>query len=582
MKKSVRENIRQLRESIERGQRFITHDVWRIGAPGEEVPAGLIIKQIRAVILLARGLIEETLLLRASALTFATLLFLVPFFAMMFYLIQTFNLGDHIYDKVDERLTRAVVTIRNLTDEVEEIEEEGEGEVAEGEAVVPAPITVQNEVLAEGEVVEDLFAEGEIVAVEGEGAEGEVVAVEGESVGGEIAASVSLEGEGEPVVTEAPATVIKRPKRRPEESDALLKQELISWIFPIFNDGHSITEDPTYENPVKLLVRFAEEGASSPHAIGVSGLLFILSTVFGFMRNVEYTFNKIWGVSQQRNPLRVLSHYMMITLLLPFVAAVIMGISAALESQYVVDVLGPFAVGLRGTQFLILCLTFTLMYMLIPNTKVYFRYALLGGVIGAALYMLNSWSYVKFQTGLARYTLFFSTFALFPLTLMYIYFSWLILLFGSLVSFAYQNEKTFAMERLADHATFAYREAIAVRIMVELSDRFRRGRYPMTVKDAAEEWNIPTRLVTETLDSLIQAKLVTACATTPVCYQPARSPHSIQVLDVVNAVRESGQDPSLFRQDKDYKHLYAGIDAASPNVMHADIQSLAEDATSIA
>jgi membrane protein len=79
MKMAIKENIAQLRASVERGQRFITHDIWRIGAPGEEVPAGIIIKQIRAVILLARGLVEETLLLRASALTFATLLFLVPF-----------------------------------------------------------------------------------------------------------------------------------------------------------------------------------------------------------------------------------------------------------------------------------------------------------------------------------------------------------------------------------------------------------------------------------------------------------------------------------------------------------------------
>ena len=126
------------------------------------------------------------------------------------------------------------------------------------------------------------------------------------------------------------------------------------------------------------------------------------------------------------------------------------------------------------------------------------------------------WSYVKFQTGLVRYTWFFSTFALFPLLLMYIYFSWLILLFGALVSYAYQNEKTFAMERLADHATFAYREALAVRIMVELARRFRHGQYPLTVKEAAENWNVPSRLVSETLESMIQAKLVTACATTTI------------------------------------------------------------------
>ncbi len=512
MASKILDYIGRIRASFERGQRFMTHDIWRIGLPGEQVPNGLIIKQIRAVILLARGLIEETLLLRASALTFATLLFLVPFFALMFFFIQTFNLGDQIYEKMDERLSRAVTAIRSL----------GDGR--------PIPMREATPYLSVLAGYDPPFP---------------------------------MEGEEE--------------DNRPSgESDELLKQHFIGWVFPIFAEDHSITNDPIYENPVKLLVNLAEEGAKSPRTVGISGLLFILSTVFGFMRNVEYTFNRIWGVRRQRNPFRVLSDYMMITVMLPFVAAVIMGIGAALESKYVLDTLGPFAIALRGAQFVVLCLSFTMVYLFVPNTKVYFRYALLGGLVGGSLYMLNSWAYVKFQFGLARYTPFFSTFALFPLLLMYIYFSWLILLFGSLVSFAYQNEKTFAMERLSDNATLAYRESLAVRIMIELARRFKRGAFPLTVKDAAEQWNVPTRLLSETLDCLMKAKLAAACATTPVCYQPARATNTIKVIDIVNAVRESGQDPSLLREDAQYRRLYRGLDTADPVVMRADIETLAD------
>lgn len=516
MKTSLFSYIERARASIERGRRFITHDIWRIGLPGEQVPNGFIIKQIRAVILLARGVIEETLLLRASALTFATLLFLVPFFALMFSLIQTFNLGDQIYERMDEHLTRAVETVRRLGDE-------SAPGVLEDEA--PPPDTDSTPYL-----------------------ETSVAPFEGES----------------------PPDM---------ESDELLKQQLIGWVFPIFAEGQGITDDPSYENPVKLLMSLAEEGAKSPRAIGISGLLFILSTVFGFMRNVESTFNRIWGVHRRRNFFRVISDYMMITLLLPFVAASIMGISAALESRYIAEMLGPFSIALRGSQIIILCIVFTLVYMYVPNTKVYFRYALLGGIVGAALYALNSWAYVKFQFGLARYTPFFSTFALFPLLLMYIYFSWLILLFGSLVSFAYQNEKTFAMEWLSERATVAYRETLAVRIMVELARRFKRGMFPLTVKEIAERWNVPTRLLSDTLECLMDAKLVAACATTPVCYQPARAPNTIAILEVVNAVRESGQDPSLLRKDNAYRSLDAGLNTADPNIMHTDVEALAEQIT---
>lgn len=499
---------------FERGWRFITHDVWYIGKPGETVPNGLIIKQIRAVVLLAQGLIEETLLLRASALTFATLLFLVPFFTMMFYLIQAFSLGDHIYERMDEQLYKAVVAFRSAY----------------------------------------------MADASPDGSEGEE---DRDSAG----------------LTEAPdeeanTRILGAFVHEPGKSDELLKEQLIGMVFPILAGEQTITDDPMYQNPVKLLVGLAEEGARSPQTIGISGLLFILSTVFGFMRNVEYTFNRIWGVKRQRNPLRVISHYMMITLLLPFVAAFIMGINAALESQSISDMLGSLTTVVRVFQFIVLGLAFTLVYQFVPNTRVYFRYALLGGIVGAALYMLNSWAYVKFQYGLVRYTSFFSTFALFPLLLMYIYFSWLILLFGSLVSFAYQNEKTFAMERMAEDATQAYREALAVRLMIEVTRRFNRARYPLEVREAAERWNVPTRLVSDTLEALMKANLVVACATTPVTYQPARAMRKVKILDVVNAMRTFGQDPSLLRDDAEYRELYLGLDRADPSVMQSDIDTV--------
>lgn len=503
--------VQRISAAFQRGHQFITHDIWRIGRPGEKVPSGLIIKQIRAVILLVRGLVEETLLLRASALTFATLLFLVPFFALMFYFIQTFNLGDQIYEKMDERLSKAVVALTHIT---EPEEKEDPDEVSEG----TTPLFQLEE--------------------------------------------------------SANTAALASRREEPSGNDEQLKHHLIATLFPVFSEGTGITNDPLYQNPVKYLVSFADEAARSPRTLGISGLLFILSTVFGFMRNVEYTFNRIWGVRRQRNPFRVLGHYMLLTFLLPFAAAFMMGISAALENSYVQEVLGPSAILLRSSQFLVLCLSFTLVYFFVPNTKVHLRYALLGGLVAGSLYMLNSWVYIKFQYGLIRYTNFFFAFALFPIFLMYIYFSWLLLLFGALVSFAYQNEKTFALERLATETTEAYKESLAVRTMVELCHRFKNSLSPLQIKDVAECWNVPTRLLQETLDTLKENKMVIATDTLPTSFHLARSAESISVLEVVNAIRNAGQDPSLFREDQHFKSLYKSLDTADPETLNQSIQAL--------
>ena len=160
--------------------------------------------------------------------------------------------------------------------------------------------------------------------------------------------------------------------------------------------------------------------------------------------------------------------------------------------------------------------------------------------------------------------------------LLWIYFSWLILLFGALLTFAYQNEATFALERFADKASHAYREALAVRVVVESARRFRKGLGGLSVETAAKAWNVPSRLLNDTLASLTSAGMMTACATEPVTYLPGRSPDIIRVSDVVRVVREAGVDPSHLREDAEYAPLYGGLEQGKAECMRATVAEVAE------
>ena len=101
--------INRIVEAAKRGHQFALYDVWRIGKPGEEIPQGFIIKQIRVIILLATKLLDGTHMLRASALTFATLLSIVPLLAVTFFIVQTFNLGEDVFLKFQEYMETAIV-----------------------------------------------------------------------------------------------------------------------------------------------------------------------------------------------------------------------------------------------------------------------------------------------------------------------------------------------------------------------------------------------------------------------------------------------------------------------------------------
>jgi YihY family inner membrane protein len=538
----MRNYLERVTAALERGQRFVTHDVWRIGRPGEVPPHGLIIKNVRVAILLVRGVMEETLLLRAAALTFATLLFIVPFLTFMFFFITTFNLGEGVYqrlsDQFDAWLTESIDLPWQWDLEPSAIDAEARADFLAGRA-----LRAQS---------------GAVAAYTGD-------------LPGHRAALADRDAFAARLKPGAPG---RRPANGgPGAVNEELKEHLLSFV--LRGVGQPETADSAYTNPVQMLVGMAETGARDLPTLGISGLIFVLTTVFGLMRNVELSFNAIWGVARNRNYFRVLRDYLVITVLLPFGAAAVLGITAALESESVYYTFGPMSIAaLRSVQFGVICLTASLLNWLVPNTHVRFRYALLGGTFAGCLWVLNSWAYVRFQVGLARYTLFFSGFAMFPLLMMWIYLSWVILLFGALLTFACQNEKTFAMEQYADNASFAYREALGIRILVELARRFREGKPGLTAAEAADAWNVPMRLVNETVDELIAAGFVSRVAGDPPRYQPGRSPDHVRVRDALRVLRETGRDPSLLRQDPRYKPVYTALANGDRDCLDAFIADL--------
>ena len=437
-------------DALARGRRFLTHDVWHIGLPGEEIPHGFIIKNIRVAILVIKGLIRDHLLVRASALTFTTMLALVPFLAIMFFMITTFNLGETIADIVSPGLRGAAQEAARTTADDKNLE---------------------------------------------------------------------------------------------------LWDSFLALLFGGFEEEGGAASSNGLYNPVQMMIEYAENSAD-PKALAPVGLLFVVATVLGMMMNIESSFNTIWGIKHNRSWYRMVSDYMMVLLVFPFMVAGGLSISAILESTTSVQRLGAFAPALRIAQILITWFAFSALYFLAPNTRVKVRYAVLSGVVAGTLWSLLSLAYVRFWFGLDYYNLLYSTFALVPILLMWVYFSWLIVLLGAEMAFAYQNEKTFAMERLAEGASYAYSEAAGVWAMIELGRRFDAGKPGLSIADAAEAWNVPTRILNNVLDSLEASGLVIASASAPPRYQPARSLDRITVKDVLTCLREDGRDPSSLRESK--------------------------------
>ena len=205
----------------------------------------------------------------------------------------------------------------------------------------------------------------------------------------------------------------------------------------------------------------------------------------------------------------------------------------------------PFIGGLlyEFLPFVFLWLAFALVYLLVPNTKVRFGAALAGGIVGGSLWHLNNLFGSLYVSRVVTNSKIYGSLGLVPVFMIGIYFSWVILLFGAQVAYAFQNRRAYLQDKLADNVNQRGREFIALRLMTCIGQRFQHCLPPVTVQEISAELGIPTRLAQQVLQTLLTARLVTEIAGAEPAYAPARPLDSMNAHHILQAMRAgSGQE----------------------------------------
>jgi len=168
------------------------------------------------------------------------------------------------------------------------------------------------------------------------------------------------------------------------------------------------------------------------------GVIFLAITAYGMLSSIERTMNAIWRAPHRRGGFRSLLRHWSVLSLGPLCMAIALAINTYLLSLRVmfdgVDIFGVHELLLRATPWLLTSAAFTLIYIVVPNCRVRFRDALIGGVIAGLCFELAKkfFAYVLATS----YEQVYGTFAVLPLFLMWIYLSWIIVLLGAELVFA--------------------------------------------------------------------------------------------------------------------------------------------------
>ncbi len=344
------------------------------------------------------------------------------------------------------------------------------------------------------------------------------------------------------------------------------------------------------------LIEFSENLLQNTHGglIAGIGVAFLFWTVIKVLGNIEQSFNDIWGIKKQRNLNQKFTDYLSLMLILPLLFIVASSSTVFVVTQVTnitgkVYFLGPvFLMSLRILPYAVFSGLLTYLYIFMPNGKINFLSALLGGVVAGTGYQIVQWGYIHFQVGISQAGAVYGSFAALPLFLMWLQLSWLIVLYGAELAFAHQNDQTFEFEQDCLSASYAFKKLVALR-MTQLSvQRFTEGQGPLSVEDMAQQLEIPVRLARDILHQLAEARIL-SLAQGPNekenRYQPARDINAMTVQWVIHQMEQSGTQDIPVAESPEWEKLRRTLEtfeqtlAALPE--NALLKDLSENSVSV-
>ena len=286
--------------------------------------------------------------------------------------------------------------------------------------------------------------------------------------------------------------------------------------------------------------------------LGAVGLIFLLVAVVSLLTNIEKSFNYVWGVKNVRPLLRRFSDYLSVILAGPVLIISAISMTSTLSSNSLVhkliemEMIGNVILLLfKVAPFFFMWLAFTGLYVFMSNIKVEWRAAFVGGVVGGTLWQIAQVGYVHFQVGVGRYNAIYGTMAALPIFMVWLYLSWVIVLFGLGVCYAKQNLRTSGRDLRGSEVSRNSFEQIALVLLVTLAERFSKGEPALTNEQLAKYLFIPPRLCRSIIGLLLKIGFVSELRTlSGRCqYQLGRSAENLSLAEILNKMGDCGEEP---------------------------------------
>lgn len=306
-----------------------------------------------------------------------------------------------------------------------------------------------------------------------------------------------------------------------------------------------LQKNPEYEFVLTNIFKYANAmlDAAKGGVIAGAGVLLLLYSVISLLNNIENTFNQIWEEKSSRNWFRKIADYISIMIFAPIFLILSSSLTIVLQTKLSAFLFSSAAViGIKLLSFGLMVLVFFFLYKTLTNAFVSIKSAFFGAFFATILFELLQWGYIHFQIGVSRFNAIYGSFAAVPLFLLFVQYSWYIVLFGAEIVYAHQHVDKFELETEISSISQRLKKIFSIMILNKILNHFIEGKKGITLQALSSELDIPNRLAQLIIQDLIDTEFVIEVKqeTSDPIYLPLKPDYQISVSELIKALEHKG------------------------------------------
>jgi membrane protein len=278
-------------------------------------------------------------------------------------------------------------------------------------------------------------------------------------------------------------------------------------------------------------------------SVTLVSIFIVIWAALALLSTIESAFNNIWHVAKGRNFLhRMINYWALLTLgpILIGIGVYITTTNAAFsrlestDSDFIPAVL----------SYLISVLAFFLLYFVLPNTKVKANVAIWGAAVAALVWAFAKWGFGVYVTKFIPYSQVYGVLGLIPLSVFWIFVSWLIVLFGLQLTYTTQHLQTLDAADIAaakkTEEYFIANDLTAINIVREIAAAFEKSQAPIEGDVLCGKLNIPAEFAGKILDHFVDRGIIVRTSEPRTGFMPAKDPAQIKLSEISEALADIG------------------------------------------